>query len=632
MLSARISLNQLSAWAAWVGFITGTAALVGFETARHPEYINQPGALAGYVPDVDTSWVGLASGHWTDEQLSWLHWLSWTGISLLLAAPLWWIRRTNGSRVARLPSPDTTASRSKVLLWIASLTLFALSVTGTFLVGRQFREMPPAYHDEYSYLFQAKTFLAGRLYFPTDERSSFFSQMHVLHDNGVFASRYFPGVGLWLAPWVAIGLPYWGQYLGGGLVVVLVLCIGYELPALGSDSRDNNLAWVERTARIATGVAAALACALSPGLLLFGNLLLSHHPTMLGLVGFVYCYLRSLRSATVGWPLAGGTALCLAMLCRPLTAFGFASPFAMHLAILAWHGRIPRAVPRLTAALGPIVLGVAGLAAYNARLTGNPFESPYGLYTKIYTPNHCYGFYNVTRGERQIGPKVLDNYNRWATDLTPSFAVRLLIERADASATWTLGRITTSWLAGVLLVLIWWLPVGWKLLVAAIAGVHAVYFPFGFEGIFGLSYVFETVPLLCLLGGGLGVYLVRNWAGRGQWGRLIWFLLLLAFNLNDPALRLIRGSSEIRFARQYYANFDKRIREAGVRAPALLLIRPDPDDRHRDLVTNSPSLDDPILHARAGDTSEMMELMKFYPDRQCWFYDANSDRLVRFQN
>jgi hypothetical protein len=322
-------------------------------------------------------------------------------------------------------------------------------------------------------------------------------------------------------------------------------------------------------------------------------------------------------------------ALCFAMLCRPLTAFGFAIPFGVYLAILLYRRAIPRVVPRLAAALGPIAFGLIGLAAYNATLTGNPFESPYGLYTKLYTPNHRYGFYNVTRGERQVGPKVLHNYNRWATDLTPSYAVRLLVERADSSATWTVGRITMAWFAGVLLVVGWWLPVEWKLLIGAIAGVHAVYFPFGFEGIFGLSYVFETVPLLCILAAGLGVWLLRGWSAQGQWGRVIWLLLLLAFNLNDPALRLVRGISEIRFAREYYADFDRRIREAGVRPPALLFILPNPDDRHRDLVTNSPSLDDPILRARAGSASEMIELEKLYPERQVWFYDAKSDRLAR---
>jgi hypothetical protein len=109
---------------------------------------------------------------------------------------------------------------------------------------------------------------------------------------------------------------------------------------------------------------------------------------------------------------------------------------------------------------------------------------------------------------------------------------------------------------------------------------------------------------------------------------VIWLFFLLFINLNDPAMRLVKGISEIRFSRQYYAGFDRRLREAGVRPLALVLIRPDPDDRHRDLITNSPALDDPILRARVGTKSEVTELAKFHPDRRFWFYDAKFDTLV----
>ena len=133
------------------------------------------------------------------------------------------------------------------------------------------------------------------------------------------------------------------------------------------------------------------------------------------------------------------------------------------------------------------------------------------------------------------------------------------------------------------------------------------------------------------MAGGLVVGLLRNWLAQGEWGRAIWLLLLLAFNLNDPSLRLIRGVSEVRFSRDYYADFDRRLREAGVFPPALVFIRQDPDDRHRDLVTNSPSLDDPILRAREGSRPQMLELATFHPDRQLWFYDAKSNMLTKFE-
>ena len=53
--------------------------------------------------------------------------------------------------------------------------------------------------------------------------------------RSVFASRYFPGVGAWMAPFVAWGEPTWGHYLAGVLTAIAVLGIGREnWPATGS--------------------------------------------------------------------------------------------------------------------------------------------------------------------------------------------------------------------------------------------------------------------------------------------------------------------------------------------------------------------------------------------------------------
>ena len=55
----------------------------------------------------------------------------------------------------------------------------------------------------------------------------------VLNDDGVFASRDFPGVGAWMAPFVAWGEPVWGHYLAGVLTAIAVLAIGRELAGNG---------------------------------------------------------------------------------------------------------------------------------------------------------------------------------------------------------------------------------------------------------------------------------------------------------------------------------------------------------------------------------------------------------------
>ena len=599
-------LVRLMPWSELSGFIVAAAVLVHLEFRRHPEVIQNPRTLLAYSISLDITPVAL----------------------MLLGAPFVW-RLGKSPSPGRRPEIDSTSSEPVKGLggcgppdwvgWFASALLFLLSVGATWLVGQVFRGMPPAYHDEYSYVLQAKTFLAGRLYFPQHQMPEFFDQMHVLNDNGVFASRYFPGVGLWMAPWVALGLPYVGQYVAGGLAVVCVFWIGREMVM-----RDTR-------AGLWAGLLAGLYFAISPAMLVFGNLLLSHHPTVLGLTVFLLCYLRSLRSVGVGWPLAGGVGLCLAMLCRPLTAFGFALPFGIHLLWGVLWGKLERWRVRLAAAVAPLVVGLIGLGSYNAAITGSPLLSPYGLYTHIYSPWHMYGFYNVSRGRQVDAPKELESYNRWAQELTPSRAMTLMVGRWEQCAAWTLGCVSLAWFGGVLVVLLPGLSTPWRLLVAALVGLHAAYFPYAFEGIFGLSYVFESVPVLCLLAAGLCVIFGRFWRQQGRGVRAIWLGIFLICGYLGPLCQLVQRGAEgwldqVLFARSYYAGWDERMRRAGVQAPALIFIR-NPDNVHLNLIINTPDLSGPILRAKDLGPEKNLGLAELCPDRTVWFLDAQTRQL-----
>ena len=206
----RPEMNRLLRWAELAGFAAAAIVLCAFEISRHPEYVRQPNLILAFAPNIESTWVALAARipRFTEGQLGALRWLSWSGIGLVIAGPVWWL--VARKRCPPLMPPTSIArfaaqKSSARLLGAISLALFVLSVGMTWAIGREFAEMPPAFHDEYSYIFQAKTFLAGRAYFTPHSHSEFFDQMHVLNDDGVFASRYFPGVGLWLAPWVAIG-------------------------------------------------------------------------------------------------------------------------------------------------------------------------------------------------------------------------------------------------------------------------------------------------------------------------------------------------------------------------------------------------------------------------------------------
>ena len=112
----------------------------------------------------------------------------------------WWCERSN----------ERTASRKVTLVAAAVICVTSLAVSwrvseetirprqlkafaGVRFEREEYRfgELPPAYHDEFSYLFQTETYLAGRLSFPSHPTAArLFDQMHVVNE-GHFASYIF---------------------------------------------------------------------------------------------------------------------------------------------------------------------------------------------------------------------------------------------------------------------------------------------------------------------------------------------------------------------------------------------------------------------------------------------------------
>jgi 4-amino-4-deoxy-L-arabinose transferase-like glycosyltransferase len=134
-----------------------------------------------------------------------------------------------------------------------------------------------------------------------------------------------------MAPFVALGHPYGGHWLAARSVRVLVFWIAREL------------------AGDAAKLIAGLLTALSPGMALFSNLLLAHHPTLVGSGVFILGALRLLRNGSLAWGLASGAGLAFAMLCRPMTAAGVALPFGLY---FAWWALKAKAAPLILPSQG----------------------------------------------------------------------------------------------------------------------------------------------------------------------------------------------------------------------------------------------------------------------------------------
>ena len=444
----------------------------------------------------------------------------------------------------------------------------------------RFGELPPAYHDEFSYRFQAETFLAGRWSFashPTAAR--LFDQMHVVNE-GRFASRYFPATGVFIAPWLWLGWPIVGHWLAGAMTCLLVFGIGSELSNRG------------------TGFVAGMLTALSPGMALFGNLLLAHHPTLLGLSFFAWSFLKWQRRGFLFDVACAGIGLSWAMLCRPMTAAGFAFPFGVAFAVqlfrqlsfvrgnCGYEPTQPRSPWVFVLAMAlPLAVGFAVLAVQNESITGSLTTSPYQLFNETYTPRHVYGFNNVLRGEQHLGPRVLENYDRWAVNLTPALAAENSLKRLLAAWQWTLGVVP------LLVASVFFLLTGntrdrrWWLIFAAILSLFVAHVPYWFTGMFDWHYVFESGPLWCLLLAAVTDTLGQSWLAAERprmpvwWAFLVGSVVLVNHIEAIPfwySSKLQAGVEQVAFSRLRYQAFNELLQREVRQRPALVLIEADP--------------------------------------------------------
>jgi hypothetical protein len=598
---------QISTAAQIVVLVAVALAIGAGEWARWNDPESRTTAMTGWLCGVNADW---------------LPYVPW-----LILAPVFW--NVGRRRVAPegmsvegggipAPSPATWST------WVWAIGSGMLSLMVSVLVASRFGDVPPAYHDEFSYLFQAKTFLAGRLWFPSFEpMPQLFDQMHVLNE-GHFASRYFPGAGAWLAPFVALGNAWSGEWIAAAVAAFCTFWIGREVGG-------------EFAGRVA-GVLAAL----SPGLALFSNLLLAHHPTLMGLTFFIGMYLLARRTGRIRYACCAGIGLTFAMLCRPMTALGIGLPFGIHFAWWLLRGGDAFPVGRTAASLryrtalaaamaGPLVIGFVILLGYNRAITGDPLVSPYQLYTDIYTPRHVYGFNNVTRGEQRLGPKVLENYDRWAENLTPRLAARNVGRRLMTSLRWTLGIVPLVAAALVLALSRGVRNVPCRLIGAAILALHGVHVPYWFEGIMGWHYVFESAPLWLVLFAEATRRLCQTWQVTGRpamgwwWGGVAATAVLVNL-VTAPSVwpgRLERGMAEVAFSRDRYAAFQQQAAQMAGGRRAIIFVEPDPSDRHIDYVVNDPGLDGAMLIARyePGKT-ELSAARALFADRAAFLYRA----------
>ena len=203
--------------------------------------------------------------------------------------------------------------------------------------------------DEYAYVFQARTFLAGRLWNPPPVLGQALASDYTWVAGDKWVGQYPPGWPAILAVAAWCGLSFWmvTPMLGCGLVAAV------RHLAKGSQ-------------------ALAVSAMASPFLLFTGASLHSHMAAALLGIGAVACLEKALEKKHPGWAIAAGLALGGLGLIRYDSAVLVGVPYAVS---LLWRKRW-RVCIQVTAGLAPCLIF---LLWYHWRITGNPVTPVYWL-------------------------------------------------------------------------------------------------------------------------------------------------------------------------------------------------------------------------------------------------------------
>lgn len=246
----------------------------------------------------------------------------------------------------------------------------------------QGRPLLPLYQDEFSYLLQARMLTEGRLWLPAHPLAESFDTFYVL-TTPVYASMYFPGTAMLLAPGVALGLPSWAMpLLISGAAITLAMLVARDLFGMAAAC----FVPLALAALPVTRIASLMSLAQAPALLLAMLMLMA--------------WLRWRRRGGRGWLLLLGVASGWLAITRPLDALVFALPIGVDLLLRAAPRRaVARTLLPVVAAAAPF-LGLQLLL--NQGVTGSPWTTPFSLYAQRDYPNTTLGYHRFDPAARPV--------------------------------------------------------------------------------------------------------------------------------------------------------------------------------------------------------------------------------------
>jgi Dolichyl-phosphate-mannose-protein mannosyltransferase len=475
-------------------------------------------------------------------------------------------------------------------------------------------------HDEAAYLFQAKSFAAGRWAASPPPLPEFFEQFHVLV-TPVFAAKYLPGHSLVLAPGVRLGVPALVPLAlagaAGGLLFLLARRLANPWVAL--------LTWMIWTT--------------TPANLRFLPSYLSEvTTTALWLLGW-WALERWTATGRGSW--LGLLSLCAGwgLITRPLTAVAFALPAG----ILALRTVIARRAWRqLLPALLPGAATLLIVPIWNARTIGSAWVSPLAVYTRDYLPYDRLGFgLDDTSPLRRLPADFRGDFDRQFRDVHASHTLARLPETFVRRLAGIAGFVWNDWravlLACTLLGFLYLPRPGW-VAVGSAALLFLLYLAYAHPAEWIVYYLesFSVLAFLAGLGlwGVISIVLVRPRPPRREVARLdsdrVALVALLLVLVAASPLR-----SEVARARTKHfrlAAYQLYFRELVATIPeprAVVFVRYGRNhDPHRSLIANEPDLGRAktwIVYDRGKENTRLMSLA---PDRVAYLFDDTTRTLV----
>lgn len=468
----------------------------------------------------------------------------------------------------------------------------------------------PSIYDEFSYLLQADTFAHGRLTNPPHPLWQFFESIYVLQQP-TYSSKYPPGQALFMAlgQWL-LGHPWFGVWISCGvLAAALWWALAAWLPA--------------RWALLGTLIALDLCT--------FSYWMNSYWGGAVAAIGgalAIGAYPRLVRFGRGSWIF--GTGVVILLCTRPYEGFLLTAPAAGFLFFKRRQNRARVWLPILF--LG--VLGVAGNAFYNLRVTGHLFRVPYQEYFAQYesVPPLIVMPVQPTKFFRHYDLQLLDeDWARAQNNKARSFRL-IPMRAADLYRTGSVFFGDALWLAPLIAFAPAWLrskrnrlPVVLTATLLAGAAMELIFYPH-----YAAPFLAVLLILLVQSLRQMRIWAARRLPGGRNAGRAVLFAfcaILLGVTLASEASRVYnrRAPDRIQAVNARKGRIEADLL-AGHQGKHVIFVRyTRRKTPHEEWIYNLADIDAQDVIWAQDMGAENSKLIAYYPGRTFWMFQPDVD-------